>query len=187
MTIEHGALVVSITWLAVISPGADFAIITRNSTLHGRGAGIISAGLRLLSACGLRHVRPVSRAALYSRSVLLHSDRRSLLSGVPGAYNRLFGFSHRNDTSNGCAYKPWRYYATAFLTNSLNPKTSVFVISLYTQVIGIQTSPIGQIGWGAFISLSHFIWFALVACFVHAENPAFLRNSVFSMGLSVPC
>ncbi|MEG9883588.1 MAG: LysE family transporter [Hyphomicrobiales bacterium] len=68
------------------------------------------------------------------------------------------------------AYKPWRHYATAFLTNSLNPKTSIFVISLYTQVIGVETSLIGQLGWGAFISLSHFVWFALVAGFMSAQR-----------------
>jgi threonine/homoserine/homoserine lactone efflux protein len=31
-------LIFGITWLAVISPGADFAMISRNSFLHGRRA-----------------------------------------------------------------------------------------------------------------------------------------------------
>lgn len=32
-----------ITILAVISPGADFAMVTRNSYLHGRRAGLLAA------------------------------------------------------------------------------------------------------------------------------------------------
>lgn len=32
-----------ITILAVISPGADFAMVTRNSLLHGRRAGVLCA------------------------------------------------------------------------------------------------------------------------------------------------
>ncbi len=33
MPLEHIAVIVSITWLAVIIPGADFAIIARNRLL----------------------------------------------------------------------------------------------------------------------------------------------------------
>jgi threonine/homoserine/homoserine lactone efflux protein len=36
-------LIFGITWLAVISPGADFAMISRNSFLHGRRAGMLAA------------------------------------------------------------------------------------------------------------------------------------------------
>ena len=36
-------LIFGITWLAVISPGTDFAMISRNSFLHGRRAGMLAA------------------------------------------------------------------------------------------------------------------------------------------------
>ena len=35
--------VIAITILAVISPGADFAIVTKNSYLYGRSIGILTS------------------------------------------------------------------------------------------------------------------------------------------------
>ena len=35
--------VIMITILAVISPGADFAIVTKNSYLYGRSVGVLTA------------------------------------------------------------------------------------------------------------------------------------------------
>ena len=40
---QEFGLVLAITVLAVISPGGDFAMVTRNSFLHGRMAGIWTA------------------------------------------------------------------------------------------------------------------------------------------------
>jgi threonine/homoserine/homoserine lactone efflux protein len=52
---------------------------------------------------------------------------------------------------------------TGFLTNALNPKTTLFVVSLFSQVISPNTSLAVQLGYGAFMSVAHFSWFALVA------------------------
>ena len=52
---------------------------------------------------------------------------------------------------------------TGFLANALNPKTTVFIVSLFMQVVDPQT-PLGvQLAYGAFISLAHAVWFSLVA------------------------
>ena len=173
MNIEHDALIMSITWLAVVSPGADFAIITRNSTLYGRGAGVISAAG---TACGCWvHVA----YAIFGLTLVLRfiPDLFSSIRIAGACYLVYLGLSTafsgsaaETASQKAGAYKPWRHYATAFLTNSLNPKTSIFVISLYSQVIGVETSLIGQIGWGAFISLSHFVWFAVVARFMSTQR-----------------
>jgi threonine/homoserine/homoserine lactone efflux protein len=53
---------------------------------------------------------------------------------------------------------------TGFFTNALNPKTTLFVVSLFTQVISPQTPLLVQLGYGAFMSLAHLVWFVLVAC-----------------------
>ena len=41
----EAAAVASITILAVISPGADFAMVTRNSLLYGRRAGLLTSAV----------------------------------------------------------------------------------------------------------------------------------------------
>ena len=58
---------------------------------------------------------------------------------------------------------------TGFLTNALNPKTTVFIVSLFMQVVDPQT-PLGvQLAYGAFISLAHAVWFSLVALGLSAQ------------------
>jgi threonine/homoserine/homoserine lactone efflux protein len=53
-----------------------------------------------------------------------------------------------------------------FLTNALNPKTTVFVVSLFLQIVGPQTPLATQLAYGGFISLAHVGWFCIVAlCF----------------------
>lgn len=55
---------------------------------------------------------------------------------------------------------------TGFLANALNPKTTVFLVSLFIQVVRPDTPLATQIGYGAFISVTHMAWFSLVAsCF----------------------
>jgi hypothetical protein len=56
-----------------------------------------------------------------------------------------------------------RAFVTGLLTDALNPKTSMFVISLYTQTMGGATPISVQLAYGAFISLSHLLWFGAVA------------------------
>jgi threonine/homoserine/homoserine lactone efflux protein len=52
---------------------------------------------------------------------------------------------------------------TGFLTNVLNPKTVLFVVSTYTQVVGASTPLAARVGYGLFMSLTHLAWFGLAA------------------------
>jgi threonine/homoserine/homoserine lactone efflux protein len=70
-------------------------------------------------------------------------------------------------------------FRNGFFTNALNPKTTLFVVSVYTQVVHADT-PIGiQIGYGLFMSVAHGMWFSLVA------RPGWLsRHSNYSCGFN---
>ena len=59
---------------------------------------------------------------------------------------------------------------TGFLTNALNPKTTLFVVSTFTQVVGPDTALWQQVGYGLFMSLAHLGWFGLVAMFFSHER-----------------
>ncbi|MNT81655.1 Threonine efflux protein [compost metagenome] len=55
---------------------------------------------------------------------------------------------------------------TGFFTNALNPKTTIFIVSLFMQVVHPETPLAVQIGYGLFIAVAHIAWFSLVAlCF----------------------
>ncbi|KIP99681.1 MULTISPECIES: LysE family transporter [Pseudomonas] len=162
--------VVSITLLAVISPGADFALVTRNSLLLSRQAGVFTAlgiglgvvihlsytllgiGLLLQQSLWLFNLLKLAGAAylIYLGVRMLLARPASEASAAPTT----------EPLSNLIALR------TGLLTNALNPKTSIFIVSLFMQAVQPSASLATQIAYGAFISLAHVGWFSLVAlCF----------------------
>ena len=164
--------VATITVLAVISPGPDFAMVMRNSYLHGRRAGLLCAlgialgvqvhvfytmfGVALLMehAHGLLTVVKILGAAY-----LIWIGIQTLRKRVPDASAAPLAADGGIAalTSSGAL-------KMGFLTNALNPKTTLFVVSTYTQVVNTQTPLSVQFGYGLFMSLAHLVWFGLIAC-----------------------
>ena len=59
---------------------------------------------------------------------------------------------------------------TGFLTNALNPKTSIFIVSLFMGVVWPDTALTVQIAYGLFIAGAHVVWFSVVALFFSAAR-----------------
>lgn len=174
-----------ITVLAVISPGPDFAMVTRIALARGRRAGVFCAigigsgvsvhlaytviglgvvfasnvwvltALRYLGAAyliwlGLSALWPDIRALFGKKN---SGNASSIVTDAPGPDQNRNGEVH----SNGSAF--W----IGFACNALNPKTMLFIVSLFSQVISPQTAVWQEIGYGIYIAACHMIWFALVA------------------------
>lgn len=157
------------TVLAVISPGADFAMVTRSSYAQGRRAGLAAA---LGIALGVQvHVlyTVLGIAVLISQSPLLF-----LVMKVVGAgYLIYLGYKSLTNSVRiglegivqGRQASVWQALRTGFLTNALNPKTLLFVVSAYTQVVRSGSPLALDFAYGAFMSFAHWLWFSLVAVF----------------------
>ena len=161
--------VVTITLLSVISPGADFAMVTRNSLLRSRRAGLLTAlgiGLGVLVHVGYTLL---GVGLLMQQSTWLF-DVVKLLGA---AYLIYLGVTMLRSRPEGdlpsqpvAALSDMAALRTGFLTNALNPKTTVFVVSLFLQIVGQDTPLATQLAYGGFISLAHVAWFCIVAlCF----------------------
>ena len=170
--------VAAITILAVVSPGADFAMVTRNSLLHGRSAGLLASlgiamGVQLHVLYTMLGVGLVIRNSpelfsaikLAGALYLIYVGYKTLTSRVSA--NARSGAANRLGTLSALR--------TGFLTNALNPKTTLFVVSVYTQVVHPDTPLSTQIGYGLFMSLAHWAWFSLVTLFFSEER---LRTSM---------
>jgi len=163
------AAVATITILAVISPGPDFAMVTRNSYLFGRRTG-------LLCALGIAMGVQVHVAYTMFGVSLLIARAHGVLSVIKllgAGYLVWIGIQTlRNrkalavDTTAAPAISGAAACRMGFLTNALNPKTTLFVVSTYTQVVSPHTPLAAQFGYGLFMSLAHLVWFGVVAwCF----------------------
>ncbi len=163
--------VVVIHLLAVMSPGPDFILISKNSLVYSRKVGIYSAiglGLGILV-----HVTYslVGIGLIISKSILLFS----VLKFAGAGYLIYIGYKclkaqprqaqvvaaeKRTDLTRLAAIR------VGFLTNVLNPKATLFFFALFTQVINPHTPKGIQVLYGLEMSAMTFAWFACVATFL---------------------
>ncbi|WP_426152152.1 LysE family translocator [Pseudomonas sp. DC3000-4b1] len=161
--------VAAIHLLAVASPGPDFAVVVRESVTHGRRAGTWTA-LGVGSAIFL-HVgySLLGIGLIVSQSIVLFNA----LKWLAAAYLLYIGFkalrakpgSQRPDQAASQA--PLRSakdaYVAGFMTNGLNPKATLFFLSLFTVVINPHTPLFIQAGYGVYLALATAAWFCMVA------------------------
>lgn len=160
--------VATITLLAVISPGGDFAIVTRNSYLYGRQAGLITAigiasavwihvGYTLLGVSVLLQQSP-----LLFHFIKLIGAFYLIIIGIQTYRHPAIQLDFQQPLSHS-SLTPMVAFKNGFVTNAFNPKTTLFVLSTFSQIVGVQTPMIIQLGYGLFMSLAHLAWFAFVA------------------------
>lgn len=160
--------VVAIHFLAIISPGPDFIMISRNSLKYSRRVGVYSAvGLGLGIAVHVTYSL-IGVGLIISKSILIFS----ILKYFGAAYLIYIGYQCLKA-------KPYQVQVVeqaeheelgkvsairmGFLTNVLNPKATLFFLALFTQVIDPQTPKAMQVLYGVEMSIVTFLWFAFVA------------------------
>jgi len=155
------------TLLAVISPGADFAMVTRSSYAQGRKAGLAAAAGIALGVQVHVLYTVLGIAVIISQSPVLFLAMKVLGAGylIYLGYQSLTNTTRISLEGQAPATGLLAAMRTGFLTNALNPKTMLFVVSAYTQVVQPGT-PLGlDFAYGAFMSFAHWVWFSLVAVF----------------------
>lgn len=158
--------VFTITILAVISPGPDFVMVSRNALTLSHRAGILTAfgiGAGVLVHVGYT-LLGIGLVIRYSPGLL---DTMKLIGagyliwlGVKMLRSR-----PRSETAAATAgvLSDAGALRVGFWTNALNPKTSIFIISLFTQIVGTSTPLVMRIAYGGFVSVTHVVWFGVVA------------------------
>ena len=154
--------------LGVMSPGPDFAIVTRNALAYSRRTGLMTAaGIAL----GLQvHVlySLLGIGLVISQSILLFN----ILKYLGAAYLIFVGWKalrakkgtlevdtveKKKDISAAHAFR------NGFLCNVLNPKATIFMLALFTQVIDPSTPIAIQAFYGVYMGAATFVWFSFVA------------------------
>lgn len=181
-------------FVALMSPGPDFALVVQNATRHGRQTGLyIALGLSfgifvqsLLSITGvsyLVHQHPVMFA------VLQFIGGGYLLYLGYGALKATIGNLMRPHKAEPLATKPSaelsnrrQAFSRGFATNILNPKALVFFVSLMSTLVPASMPTSGKalaviILWG----LSLF-WFSLLAWTLSTNK---LQQSLSAMGVYI--
>jgi len=164
------ASVAFILFLALLSPGPDFLMIIKNSLQYSRRTGIFTAiGLGGGIAVHISYCL-AGFAVIVSQSILVFN----ILKFLGAAYLIYIGFQaffaqlsdinienekHKKDISVMQALK------IGFLTNVLNPKATLFFMSLFSLFIPVDTPNVILVILSILMISMTIIWFILVAIF----------------------
>ncbi len=158
--------------LAVMSPGPDFAMVTRNSLLYSRKSGIYtSVGLALGIMVHVTYCL-LGIGLLISKSIILFN----VIKYIGAGYLIYIGYKSikakpivvsekENVVTEQKVLSLWNSVRIGFLTNVLNPKATLFFLALFTQIIDPATPKFFQIIFGMETIVATFAWFSIVSIF----------------------
>ena len=163
--------VIVIHLLAVISPGPDFIMCVRNSLTYSRRTGVwtavgFGAGIAVhvfYSVAGLALV--ISKSILLFNIIKFLGAGYLIYIGVKSVLSKSskieLGEHHKKDDISAISA-----VKIGFLTNVLNPKATLFFLSLFTLVISPDT-PTAIMGiMSTIMIINTMLWFSLVAIFL---------------------
>lgn len=160
-------LVAAVHLLAVMSPGPDFAVVIRNSVSAGRKAGLLTAVGVGAGICLHVGYSLLGIGLIVSQSTWLFNVLKLLAAGYLLYIGvRALGAKRSEPgtlTMRATLISSKRAFANGFITNGLNPKATLFFLSLFTVVISPQTPITVQAGYGVYLAIATAVWFCLVA------------------------
>lgn len=164
--------VISITVLTIVTPGPDFVIVARNSLSYSRRSGVFTA-IGVAVAVWIHIFYTLAGIGfILSKSIILFSIVKFLGAG----YLIYLGVSclrssgkldEPTSTGENRTASDLASFRMGFVNNALNPKATLFFLSLFTQLVSSSTPLAIQILYGAIVSVSCFIWFSMVALFLN--------------------
>ncbi|MCE0758204.1 LysE family transporter [Marinobacter sp. G11] len=155
--------------LAVASPGPDFAVMLRQALTQSRRNALLTA-----IGIGLGILLHVGYSLLGIGLIILQSVMLFTVLKVVGAVYLLYIAWHclrarpggvHVDAAKKTEQTGMAAFRLGFLTNALNPKATLFFVSLFSVVINPGTPIVLQAGYGLYMALATGLWFAMVAVF----------------------
>lgn len=155
-------------FVAVISPGPDFAIVLKQSLSKGLKAALwtsfgIGSAILLHVMYSILGISLVIKTTPWLYTLLIY---------IAAAYFIWIGVSALRSKANkelitgseDTAKSKWyRAFGLGFLTNGLNPKATLFFLSLYTVAIPAHTDLSTKAFYGVYFALATGLWFCFLS------------------------
>ncbi|TPV59934.1 LysE family translocator [Aestuariibacter sp. GS-14] len=156
--------------VAVASPGPDFAIIVRYSVNHGRRIAMyasvgVGLGILLHVAYSLVGLSVVIKTTPWLYSAICYLSAAYLLYLAFGALQSKPGNSSANISTDAkqTQVSPKKALINGFLTNGLNPKATLFFLSLFTAFINVDTRTSVKALYGIYLAVATGLWFCMLS------------------------
>lgn len=190
-------LIASVHLVAVASPGPDFAIVLRYAVRYGKQAALAASlgiGCAILlhvtySLVGIAVIIKTTpwlftALTVAAAAYLLYIGLQALRSSAPAkptqAEHTVVTESHTPSASKA--------FIAGFVTNGLNPKATLFFLSLFAVIISPQTPQSYKLIYGLYMALATALWFcALSLLLTHTRIRGFLllKGYLFDKAMGV--
>lgn len=164
-------------FFAVASPGPDFAIVMKHSIDYGKRAALITSlgvgsaifihvGYALLGIGLIISTTPWLYDLLIvgASSFLLYIGYHSVQSQQKQAQ------AETDDHNNERTISGKKAFYLGFLTNGLNPKATLFFLSLFTVVVSAQTPMVVKGFYGVYLAVATTLWFCMLSFILANTN-----------------
>lgn len=166
------ATLMAIFSFAIVSPGADLAMVMRQSLVHGRRAAIFTSfgvGTSLMF-----HVTYtiLGLGLIISKSILLFSIVKWLgvayliYIGVQSLRAGRMSLAVAEGPVPGKPQSAFKAFGLGFAANALNPKPVFFFLSIFSTAVSLQTPALVKFGYGLVMASCLIAWFVGVSFFL---------------------
>jgi threonine/homoserine/homoserine lactone efflux protein len=171
-------LIASVHLVAVASPGPDFAIVLRYAVRYGRNVALAASmgiGMAIfLHVCysllgvGLLIKTTPWLFTLFSvlaAAYLAYIGWQAIRSGAPVSVTT-------DDKAEAIAESPslLKAFTSGFVTNGLNPKATLFFLSLFAVIISPMTPVSYKVIYGVYMAGATAVWFSFLSVILTREK-----------------
>ena len=162
--------------VALVSPGPDFVVACRNSLLYSRTIGIYTAVGFGLGICVHISYAVFGLSWLIANNELIFTVIQYLgafyliLIGIQSL--RSFQSQIGQETATASSrISPFRAVRIGFITNVLNPKATLFFLSLFSTMLNPTVGELTLVVIAVLLVVTTILWFSLVALLI--SHPRF--------------
>lgn len=163
MSLEALTLILAIHAVALVSPGPDFAVVTRLSIVSGRHTGIYGAA-GVVAGIGVYVLISVLGLSLVLSALPGLSRVLSIVGALYLGWLGVQCLRSKGQLPEAQSRQPvGKAFVAGFLTNLLNPKAMLYFGSILSQALtpNLSASDVAIL-WSLLVGES-FLWFGLVA------------------------
>lgn len=183
--IQEFLAIVMLHFVAVVSPGPDLAMIVRQSIKYDRKVAAFSA-LGLAFGILLHVLYCILGIGFVFQKYELAFEIMKWIGGGYLGYIGMMSLKARpiqrqvfEDDHVKESISIFKAIRIGFFTNALNPKATLFILSLYTVAVSLTTPIVIQFLYGLYMALATFVWFSLVSRFFGLKK---VKASFFKYG-----
>jgi len=166
-------ILASITFIAMMSPGPDMFLIVKHSGTKERWPAMacilgICCGVSVHVAFSILGIAAAIAASATLFSIMKLAGAAYLIYiGLKSLFSK-GGFSF-NQAENSKPEKKSTPFLDGLLCNVLNPKVTIFILAIFTQVIEPSTPVMDKIIYGLFIALEAFVVWNIFATVIRTK------------------